>query len=87
MSIGFFFDLSFELLKVGEHFALLHHQEDPRVARVVVDEGDVVAASAEHRRLSRSPYVRVDYREEAFAYGARLREWESMLFAELTCFA
>ena len=67
---------------MGEHFALLLHREDPRIARVVVDEGDVVAASAERRRLSRSPYVRVDYVEEAFACGALLREWESMLFAE-----
>ena len=72
---------------MGEHFALLLHREDPRVAQVVVDEGDVVAASAERRRLSRSPYVRVDYIEEAFACGALLREWESMLFAELACFA
>ena len=54
---------------------------------MVVDEGDVVAASAERRRLSRSLYVRVDYIEEAFAYGALLREWESMLFTELACFA
>ena len=45
------------------------------------------AASAERRRLSRSPYVRVDYLEEAFAYGALLREWESMLFSELARFA
>ena len=54
---------------------------------MVVDEGDVVAASAEGRRLSRSPYVLVDYVEEAFACGALLWEWESMLFTELTCFA
>ena len=87
MPTGFFLHLAFEPLKVGEHFALLLHRIYPRVARVVVDEGDVVAASAERRRLRQSPYVRVDYLEEAFAYGALLREWESMLFAELACFA
>ena len=58
---SFFFDAALELLEVREHFALLLHQEDPRVARVVIDEGGVVAASAERRRLSRSPYVRVYY--------------------------
>ena len=87
MPTGFFLDLSLEPLEVREHFALLLHREDPRVARVVIDEGDVVAASAERRRLSRSPYVRVDYLEEAFSCGALLREWELMLFAELACFA
>ena len=54
---------------------------------MVVDEGDVVAASAECRRLSRSPYVRVDYVKEAFSCGALLREGKSMLFSELACFA
>ena len=78
MPTGLFFDLSLELLEVREHFALLLDREDPRVTRVVVDEGDVVAASAERRRLSRSPYVRVYYVEEALACGALLREWESM---------
>ena len=87
MPTGFFFNSTIELLEVGEHFILLLFREDPCVARVVIDEGDVVAASAERRRLSRSPYVRVDYVKETFAYGALLREWESMLLAELTCFA
>ena len=44
--IGFFLHLSLELLEVGEHFALLLLRKNPRVARVVVDEGDVVEASA-----------------------------------------
>ena len=87
MPIGFFLDLSLELLEVREHFALLLHREDPCVARVVVDEGDVVAASAECWRLSRSHYVRVNYVEEAFDCRALLREWESMLFFELACIA
>ena len=34
---GFFLDLSLELLEVREHFALLLHREDPRVARVVIE--------------------------------------------------
>ena len=57
MPTSFFFDLSLELLEVREHFSLLLHGEDPRVARVVVDEGDVIKASVERRRLSQSPYV------------------------------
>ena len=72
---------------MGEYFALLLHRIYPRVARVVVDEGDVVAASAERRRLSRSPYIQVDYVEESLARGPLLREWEPTLFAELACFA
>ena len=63
MPTGFFLDWTFEPLEVREHFTLLLHREDPRVVRVVVDEGDVVAASAERRRLSRSPYIRVYYIE------------------------
>ena len=43
----FFFYLDFELLEVGEHFTLLRHREDPYVARVVVDEGDVIATSSD----------------------------------------
>ena len=81
MLTGFFLHLAFEPLNLGEHFAVLLHRVYPRVARVVVDKGDVVAASAELRCLSRSPYVQVDYVEEAFACGALLWEWESMLFA------
>ena len=87
MLTGFFLGLAFEPLKVGEHFTLLLHREDPRVAQVVVDEGDVVATSAERRRLSRSPYIRVYYVEEALACGALLREWRLMLFSELARFA
>ena len=86
MPTHFFLHLALEVLEEGEHFILLLHREDPRVARVVVDKGDVVAASADRQCLSRSPYVQVDYVEEAFAYGALLREWESMLFSELACF-
>ena len=87
MSSRFFLHLALELLEVGEHFSLLLYQEDPRVAGVVVDEGNVVAAPSNRRRLSRFPYIRVYDVKEAFAYIALLWEWESMLFAELTCFA
>ena len=65
MLTGFFLDLSLELLEVREQFTLHVHPEDPHVARMVVDEGDVVAASAERQRLSRTPYIRVYYIEEA----------------------
>ena len=54
---------------------------------MVVDEGDVLAASADRCRLSRSPYVLVDYIEEALACEVLLQEWKSMLFAKLACFA
>ena len=81
-----FLHLALELLEVGEHFALLLHREDPRVARVVVDEGDVVPISFERRCLSWSPYIRVDYVKEVFAYVTLLWEWKSVLLAELTCF-
>ena len=57
MPTGFFFDSSLELLEVGEHFTHLLHWVDPREALVVTDEGDVIAASAERRRLSWSPYT------------------------------
>ena len=87
MSTGFFSDLALQLLEVGQHFALLLHREDPHVARVVVDEGDIVSASADLRCLSWSPYIQMYDIEKAFAYVALLRKWESMLFAELTCFA
>ena len=63
MPTGFFLNLYFDSLEVREHFAVLLHREDPRVTRVVIDEGDVVVASAERLRLSRSPYVRVYYVE------------------------
>ena len=46
MATDFFLDLSHELLEVSEHFTLLLHREDPFLTRVVIDEGDVVAASA-----------------------------------------
>ena len=87
MPTGFFFNLALELLEVEEHFVILLHRVDPRVARVVVDEGYVVSAFVDCQRLSQSPYIRVYDVEEAFACGALLREWESMLFAELTRFA
>ena len=87
MPTNFFLDAAFQPLEVREHFAVLHHREDPCVERMVVDEGDVVAASTEHRRLSRSPYIRVNNIEEAHTCGALLREWESMLFFELACIA
>ena len=57
MPTGFFFDSSLELLEVGEHFTHLLHWVDPREALVVTDEGDVIAASTERRRLSWSPYT------------------------------
>ena len=84
MPTDFFFNSALKLLEVGEHFALLFRWEDPRIARVVIDEGDVVAASADRRLLSWSPYIRVYYVEEALACGALLWEWKSMLFPELT---
>ena len=87
MLTNFFFDSSLELLEVGEDFSLLLHREDPCIVRVVINEGDVVAASANRRCLSRFLYVVVDYVEEALAYRVFLGKWESMLFAELTCFA
>ena len=52
MPIGFFLDPVLGLFEVGEHFTLLLHREDPRVARVVVNEGDVVAASTDRQHLS-----------------------------------
>ena len=66
MPTRFFIHLDLELLEVGEHFSLLLHREDPCVAGVVVDEGDVVLTSSDGRRLSWSLYVRVDHVEEAF---------------------
>ena len=87
MPTGFFFDSAVELLEVGEHFALLLDWEDPHRAGVVVDEGNVVVASADRRDFSRSPYIQVDDIKEAFAYVVLLWEWESMLFSALTCFA
>ena len=87
MPTSFFFYSVLEFLEVGEHFALLLDREDPRVPRVVVDEGDVVTTSSDGQSLSRCPYIRGCDVEEALAYGALLREWEWMLFAELRCFA
>ena len=84
MSADFFFDLSLKLLEVGEHFTLLLDWEDPCVARVVVDEGDLRTTSSDRQCLSRSPYIRVYYVNEAFAYVALLWEWKLRLFAELT---
>ena len=86
-SIQFFLHLGLELSEVGDDFTLLLHREDPCVVRVLVDEGDVITTSSDRQHLSWSPYIRVDYVKEAFAYVALLWEWESMLFAELTCFA
>ena len=75
MPTSFFFDLTLELLEVGEHLTLLLHLEDPCVARLVVDEGDVESVSADRRHFSRSPYIRVYDVEKAFARVALLREW------------
>ena len=55
------FDFAFEFLEMSEHFALLLHRVDPRVPGEVVDEEQVILASAECSRLSRSPYVGMDY--------------------------
>ena len=52
-----FFDLSFEPLEVFEYFTLLSHWVDPGVPGEVVDERDVIAASAERGYLGRSPYI------------------------------
>ena len=57
------FDFAFEFLEVSKHFALLSHRVDPGVPGVVIDEEHVISASAECSRLSRSPYVGMDYVE------------------------
>ena len=52
-----FFDFGFEPLEVSEHFALLSHEIDPGVLGEVVDERDIISASAECDYLGRSPYI------------------------------
>ena len=61
MSTSRLFGFDFEFLEVSEHFALLSHRVDPSVPGEVIDEEHVVSASAECSRLSRSPYVGMDY--------------------------
>ena len=52
-----FFDFGFKPLEVSEHFALLSHRIDPGVPGEVVDERDIISASAECGYLGRSPYI------------------------------
>ena len=49
-------------------------------------EWSSMKAFADRQHLSRFPYVRVYYVEEALACGALLREWRSMLLSQLACF-
>ena len=51
------FSFGFELLEVSEHFTFLSHRVDPGVPGEVVDEHDVVSASAESTYLGQSPYI------------------------------
>ena len=47
MPAGCIFDVTFEFLKVWEHFTLLLHGEHPGVFGKVIDECDIVSASSE----------------------------------------
>ena len=85
MPTGFFLHLALELLKVEKQFTLLLHQEDSCMVGVVVDESDVVLAYVDHRRLSWSPYIRVEQIQETSTYVAFLQEWKLTLFVELIC--
>ena len=56
-----FFYFVFNPLEVSEHFVLLPHGVDPGVLGEVVDKDHVISVSAECSRLSRSPYIGVNY--------------------------
>ena len=63
MSTSRLSDFAFEFLEVSEHFALLPHRVDPGVPGVVIDKEHVISASSKCSRLSRSPYIRMNYVE------------------------
>ena len=78
-----FFDFTLKFLEMSKHFALLPHKVDPSVPREVVDERDIISASAKCGCLCRSPNVKVDYVQHSFAHIRLCREWKSTLIAEL----
>ena len=55
------FYFAFDFLEVSEHFTLLPHRVDPGVPGEVIDEEHVISASVECSRLSRFPYVGMNY--------------------------
>ena len=57
MSTRSLLDFVFEPLEVSEHFALLSHWVDPGVPGEIIDERDIVSASAECSYFGRSPYI------------------------------
>ena len=63
------------------------HRVDPGVSGEVVDEEHVISASVECSHLTRSPYVGMEYVEEAFAHVSLFWERVSMVLAELARFA
>ena len=77
------FDFLLEFLEVSEHFSLLPRRVDPGVPREVVDERDIISASAKCGYLCRPRNVGVDYIHDSFAHIPLYREWMSVLLPEL----
>ena len=59
LSPCFHFDETFEVPKTFEDFTLLFNEIDPRVPRIVVDEGDEISTPAKTNVLCRPPYIRI----------------------------
>ena len=57
MSTHSLFGFGFESLEVSEHFAFLSHGVDPGMPGEIVDERDIVSASAECSYLGRFLYI------------------------------
>ena len=51
------FGFGFELVEVSEHFTFLSRRVDPGMPGEVIDERDVVSASAESTYFGQSPYI------------------------------
>ena len=73
------FDFAIEFLEVTEHFALLPHWVDLGVPGEVVDEENVISASAECSHLCR---CRKDFRQQC-EKSLGTREIEKMQYAHV----
>ena len=85
MPICGFFDFILKRLEVFKHFTLLPHGIDQGVSRKVIDECDIISASAEW--LSKSIPICRSGLLPRLLYSHLFQEWMLVLFAKLACLA
>ena len=84
LAIHLILDHFLTLQKVSEHFIFALYRLDPCVVHEVVGEGEKVPTTTPRCIFRWSTYIRVNDIQNTFAHIPFVREWMSMLFAQLT---